>query len=173
MKIARLLLFITSFANLSLANVGVASSELVKVGEGVARWGVFKLYNAAFFTQADNNLSQALSDLTPARLELCYTRSLTVENFVDGANHALPNNLPDALQQAVNQMHAAYLPVIAGDCYQLDYQPDFGTQLILNGKSLVQIKTPNFKALYFGIWLGEQPLSKRLKANLTQRIPTE
>lgn len=170
MKRARLLLML---GLISLTHLSLANTDLVKVGEGVARWGVFKLYNAAFFTQAGDNLNQALSDSTPASLSLCYTRSLSVENFVDGANHVLPSNLPSELQQAVNQLHATYQPVTAGDCYQLDYQPAIGTQLMLNGKSLVKIKTPNFKALYFGIWLGENPLSEGLKNNLTKKIRQE
>lgn len=170
MKLARLLL---TLGLISLTHLSLANTDLVKVGEGVARWGVFKLYDAAFFTQAGNNLDQALSDSTPARLSLCYARSLSIENFVDGANHALPSNLSSELQQAVNQLHVTYQPVTAGDCYQLDYQPDVGTQLILNGRSLVKIKTPNFKALYFGIWLGKNPLSERLKNNLTKKILQE
>ncbi len=170
MKLARLLLML---GLISLTHLSLANTNLVKAGEGVARWGIFKLYKATFYTQTGDSLKQALSDSTPATLSLCYTRSLSVENFVAGANHALPSHLPSQLQQAVNQLHAAYLPVNAGDCYQLDYQPNVGTQLILNGKSLVKIKIPNFKALYFGIWLGENPLSEKLKNNLTKKIPQE
>ncbi len=102
-------------------------------------------------------LEQTLSEQTPARLELCYARDLSVENFIEGAQRGLPERLTVDLQQAVDRLHAAYKPVKQGDCYHLDFQPEQGTRLILNGKTLVQIDTPGFKALYFGIWLGKQP----------------
>lgn len=144
----------------------VASANLTQVGEGTARWGLFKIYDAAFFTEADLTVQQALADNTPARLELCYARALTVENFIEGAKQGLPQALSVELAQAVQRLHAAYQPVKQGDCYHLEYQPGQGTRLLLNGKTLVQITTPGFKALYFGIWLGAQPLSPALKRDL-------
>lgn len=153
------------FLLLVLANT--ASANLTQVGAGTARWGIFKVYDAQFFTETGVDLAEALSDRTPARLELCYARELSVKDFIEGARHALPEHLSADLQQAVNRLHAAYQPVQEGDCYHLDFQPEQGTRLLLNGKTLVQIDTAGFKALYFGIWLGEQPLSMPLKRSLT------
>ena len=149
-----------------LALSTAASADLTQVGEGVARWGFFKVYTAAFFTDANISRKQVLADDTPARLELCYARALTVDNFIKGAQVSLPESLPLELEQAVQRLHAAYQPVQQGDCYQLEYQPGQGTGLRLNGKTLVQITTPGFKALYFGIWLGERPLAEGLKRDL-------
>ena len=149
-----------------LALSTVASANLTQVGEGTARWGLFKIYSAAFFTDANLTLKQALADNTPARLELCYARELSVQDFIKGAQQALPESLPLELERAVARLHAAYQPVKQGDCYHLDFQPEQGTALILNGKTLVQIDTPGFKAVYFGIWLGQQPLSESLKRSL-------
>lgn len=150
---------------LMLSNL--ASASLTEVGSGTARWGIFKVYDAQFFTEANSTLAQALSEQTSARLDLCYARDLSVEDFIEGAEHALPEDLTADVQQAVERLHAAYQPVKQGDCYSLDFQPEQGTRLILNGKTLVQIDTPGFKAVYFGIWLGEQPLSMALKRSLT------
>lgn len=148
----------------------LANANLVQVGEGVARWGPFKVYAATFFTQAGLTLEQALAEHTAARLELCYAQALSAEDFIQGADYALPQHLTDELQQAVMRLHAAYQPVKPGDCYQLDYQPQQGTRLLLNGRELVRIATPDFKAVYFGIWLGAQPLSATLKQGLTQGL---
>jgi hypothetical protein len=153
------LLFLLVLSNL-------ASADLVQVGAGTARWGIFKVYDAQFFTEVGINLEQALSEQTPARLVLCYARDLSVENFIEGAQRGLPEDLSADLQHAVNRLHAAYQPVKQGDCYHLDFQPEQGTRLLLNGKPLVQIDTAGFKAVYFGIWLGEQPLSMTLKRSL-------
>lgn len=156
------------FILLALSNM--ASANITQVGEGVARWGLFKIYHAAFFTQADLTLEQALADDTSARLELCYLRPLSVNNFIEGAQKGLPNGLPDELQDAVSRLHKAYQAVQAGDCYQLDFQQGQGTRLLLNDRELVRIATPGFKALYFGIWLGEKPLSVQLKRDLIKGL---
>ncbi len=144
----------------------LASADVAQVGKGTARWGLFKIYDAVFFTEADLTLRQALADNTPARLELCYARELSVRDFIKGAQQGLPESMSEGLERAVERLHAAYQPVKQGDCYHLDFQPEQGTALILNGKTLVQIDTLGFKALYFGIWLGQQPLSESLKRSL-------
>lgn len=156
------------FILLALANV--ASANVTQVGAGTARWGLFKVYDAAFFTEAEVTLAQALSEQIPARLELCYARGVSVEDFIEGASYGLPESLSDELEQAVKRLHAAYQPVKQGDCYQLDFQPGQGTALLLNGRELVRIDTPGFKALYFGIWLGQRPLSVQLKHDLIQKL---
>ena len=153
-----------------LALSTAASADLTQVGAGTARWGFFKVYDAAFFTDANVTLEQALADDTRAQLKLCYARSLSAENFIEGASYGLPESVSGELQQAVNRLHAAYQPVQQGDCYQLDFQPEQGTALLLNGRELVRIAIPEFKALYFGIWLGQRPLSVQLKRELTQGL---
>lgn len=148
-----------------------AQSQWIKLGEGTARWGLFKLYDATLFAPPERSSENLLSDNTPLKLELCYARRLTVENFVDGANHVLSKQpLTPTLQQAVDQLHLAYRPVEKGDCYILQYQPEEGTRLILNQQTLTTIDTAGFKAVYFGIWLGDQPLSTHLKSSLLENL---
>jgi len=53
-----------------------------------------------------------------------------------------------------------------GDCYVLEYQPDTGTQLKLNDQLSFETKLNGFKSVYFGIWLGQNPLSDSLKEKL-------
>ena len=78
--------------------------------------------------------------------------------------------MSDALRDAVEQLHLAYRPVEKGDCYVLQYDPEQGTRLVLNQQSLITITEPGFKAVYFGIWLGDDPLSPRLKDNLLENL---
>ena len=153
-----------------LALSTMASADLTQVGAGTVRWGPFKVYDAAFFTEAGVTLEQALAEQTFARLELCYARAVSVDDFIEGAGYGLPESLSDELQQAVDRLHMAYQSVKQGDCYQLDFQPELGTRLVLNKRELVRINTPEFKALYFGIWLGEKPLSLQLKSNLIEGL---
>lgn len=148
----------------------VQADNLVKIGEGTARWGWIKLYHAQLFAPPGLVINDLLSDSAPLRLTLCYHRALSVKDFVEGANHALPSELSGTLREAVDRLHANYQPVQAGDCYDLDYQPHQGTSLRLNQQALVHISTPGFKAVYFGIWLGDNPLSTSLKHALTASL---
>lgn len=142
------------------------AQSLITIGEGTARWGFIKLYDAKLKLPLSVKSNEVLTDQVPAQLELCYARSLSINNFIDGANHALPDNLPLEHKQAVELLHAAYQPVNKNDCYVLDHIPKLGTALILNGQELVRINIPGFKAVYFGIWIGDLPLSDKLKNQL-------
>lgn len=156
-------------SGLLLSNQALA--KLTKVGAGEAHWGFIKLYDASFFVEKGAKPADYLADNTPAQLRLCYARKLTVQNFIDGANHALPKDLPQAQRAAVAKLHKSYRPVNKGDCYTLDYKPTQGTKLKFNDKTLTTIHTKGFKRTYFGIWLGEKPLSKTLKAKLLSKQP--
>ena len=158
-------------ALLGLTQPVLSSQNWLVAGEGTARWGFIKLYDASLRMPPSTTRQSLLADDAPLQLEFCYARSLTVDNFVDGANQVLPDNLPTDLARAVAQLHQAYQPVSQGDCYVLDYQPEIGTALILNDNELTRISTPGFKAIYFGIWIGDNPLSDRLKNNLLANVP--
>lgn len=149
----------------------LSAQNWMTAGEATARWGFIALYDASLRAPQNATRASLLAEGQALQLELCYARSLTVENFIESANSALPDELPDALAKAVDTLHLAYQPVNEGDCYLLDYQPNLGTALILNGNELVRINQPGFKSLYFGIWIGDKPLSNRLKNNLIANLP--
>ncbi|MBE0493316.1 MAG: chalcone isomerase family protein [Thiomicrospira sp.] len=156
----------TVLISLLAGSLSVQAQSLITTGEGTARWGFIKLYDAKLKLPETVRIDEVLADHVPAQLELCYARRLTVANFVDGANHALADDLPQQQREAVDRLHAAYQPVNKDDCYLLEHDPELGTALKLNGHELVRIATPGFKAVYFGIWLGEHPLSDNLKTQL-------
>lgn len=52
------------------------------------------------------------------------------------------------------------------DLFQFTYQPELGTVISKNGKELASIKGLDFKKALWGIWLGNNPVDKKLKAEL-------
>jgi hypothetical protein len=52
------------------------------------------------------------------------------------------------------------------DLFQFTYQPELGTVISKNGKELASIKGLDFKKALWGIWLGKNPVDKKLKAEL-------
>jgi len=144
---------------------------LKKSGQATAYWaGLIPVYDAQLWVSDITTYPNLLSDQTPLRLELCYHVALSKENFIKAAKKGLPNPLSPSHIEAVNQLHLAYENVTAGDCYQLSYDAMNGTQLRLNNQLKFQTKTPGFKTLYFGLWLGQHPLSDTVKTTLLKGL---
>lgn len=137
-----------------------------KVSEGTATWFFMDIYNATLFSNKAKLPTNFLADNVPLKLKLCYLKAITPDIFIEGANAKLPEKLSPALKNEVQSLHDAYKAVKPGDCYELEYTPVQGTVLNLNGKTLFRSQVPNFKRLYFGIWLGGNPLSDSLKQSL-------
>ena len=155
-------------AILWLALWGMSAQALVTwkpVGEGVATWMFMDIYQAKLYRPEGVPKQTALTDDAPLKLELCYYKSITPDIFEQGANESLPAQLSPALRAEVERLHASYQAVKPNDCYTLRYENSV-TELLLNQRVLFQSKLPEFKQVYFGVWLGEKPLSDKLKATL-------
>lgn len=151
---------------LALWGMSVQASVAWKpVGEGIATWMFMDIYQAKLYRPEGLGKQQALTDDAPLKLELCYYKSITPDIFVQGANESLSAPLTPALRAEVDRLHASYEAVKPNDCYTLRYENSV-TELLLNQRVIFQSKLPEFKQVYFGVWLGEKPLSDKLKAAL-------
>jgi hypothetical protein len=129
----------------------------------------FKAYVAALYLPEGVSPQEALDDV-PKRLEISYLVAIRGEDFDKGAAPVLKRNLTAAelarLQARLDRLNAAYQDVRPGDRYALTYRPGKGTELSLNGNTLVTIEGADFAAAYFGIWLGREPIDAELKRAL-------
>ena len=142
------------------------------LSQGTATWLFMDIYQAKLKSKTPLK-ANFLTNEQPLQLELCYFKSISPDIFIKGANEVLPDNLPVDLQAAVNGLHASYEAVKPNDCYRLSYENGI-TELQLNEQTVFTTKTAGFKAVYFGIWLGENPLSSSLKqALLNLKTPRE
>lgn len=171
-RISVVLLFGFATFNLQANNQKTQETFLKPAGHATAYWaGFIPVYDATLRVSPATNTGNLLEDSTAVQLEICYRTSLSAENFIEAANQALPNSMPKNIQQAVKRLHHSYDDVRDTDCYQLSYTPETGTQLKLNKQLKFTDHTPGFKAVYFGIWLGEKPLSEKVKHQLTASLP--
>lgn len=133
---------------------------------------VFKGYAAALYRTDCEAPGDPLAP-APRRLELSYFWSIDGAMFGDAAEQSLRASLAPAeyaaLEQRLATLHDAYRDVSPGDRYALTYLPGRGTELSLNGAPLVSVPGDDFAHAYFGIWLGEKPLSPDLRADLLGR----
>lgn len=149
--------------------VAAASTELTKVGEGSFRWMFLKVYDGAFYLDADNPQAHALDDVAKC-LELHYNVGISAEQFRKSGDAILRRNLDDAAWQAIQdrlaRLNAAYQDVGKGDRYALVYTPQGGTTLKLNSTPLVTIEGADFARAYFSIWLGEDAVKESFRRDL-------
>lgn len=172
--LAAIVLLQTTQASAKVADtIAVDSESLASLplrSEATAKWLFIDVYNASLYAPPHTNRQSILDEQTPLKLKLCYLHKISKEEFVEAASKALPENLDKPLQAAVDGLHQAYQKVQPQDCYQLSYSQRQGVVLSFNDKPVYQTKTPGFKQLYFGIWLGKEPLSETVKEELLEPL---
>ena len=140
-------------------------------GSGEAHYmGFVEVYEAALYGKRGVAAEQLLRRDVPMCLRLDYQRAIGREDIVKAAETVLKRqneaSALEPLRARIDRFHAAYVDVGDDDHYVLCYAPDAGSELALNGKTVVRIKGRDFAAHYFALWLGEQPLSESLKEAL-------
>lgn len=137
---------------------------------------IFKGYAAALY-RADCAASTGTRAIAARRLELSYFWSIDGEKFGKAAEFMLREQLQPssfaALESRMARLHRSYRSVAPGDRYALTYLPGRGTELSLNGRSLVVIEGEDFARAYFDIWLGDRPIEEELRNALLARNATD
>lgn len=147
-------------------------TELRLHGVAILRWArLFDAYAGALYLPPGQKGHQWSEDL-PKRLELVYFRSFTAEDFVNSSDKLLRRNLSSAdyqrLSSRLESFYRLFRNVEPGDRYSLTYLPGQGTQLWLNDELLGQVPDADFAVAYFGLWLGDRPISKTFRDHLLQ-----
>ncbi|NBD38009.1 MAG: hypothetical protein GVY10_05525 [Verrucomicrobia bacterium] len=143
--------------------------RLERVGTGTFKWMFFKVYDGAYYQDADRLEAGALDDVAK-RLVLVYNRGITAGQFRKSGNEFVRRNVGERtyeeLSERLARLNAAYEDVEKGDSYALTYAPGKGTTLALNGEDLVTIEGADFASAYFSIWLGDNPVKESFRQQL-------
>ena len=84
----------------------------------------------------------------------------------EGFNNST-NGKTEALKAEIADFIDAFSdPIVKGNKFTITYLPRTGVVVTKNGKVLKTINGFEFKKALFGIWLGEKPADKKLKAGL-------
>jgi hypothetical protein len=151
-------------------------SKMIQIGSGSVHYlGIIKVYDATLSVNQAVPKERILGDEVSKCLKLEYAVSLTVEDFIKGAEMVLQRQhskeIISEAREPIDALHAQYRDVEKGDYYNLCYDSASSTTtLSLNKEKLVNVVSANFARLYFGIWLGpEAPLDAQLRNDLLQR----
>jgi hypothetical protein len=149
------------------ASVG---DEVLQIrGAGLLKWFIFKVYIAALYVPPDIPSEHVLGDV-PKKMVFHYLADMTAEQFAEsGEALLLKNASEDELAQIkgkLEEIHDMYRDVKKGERYSLTYIPGKGTELALNNEVLGVIDGYDFAAVYYRIWLGDNPVDDDLKKQL-------
>jgi hypothetical protein len=144
--------------------------ELKLNGLAVLKWAMlFDVYAGGFYLP-DGVPGLTWTDDVAKKLELSYFRDIEAKGFADASDKLLKENLSAEnyakLAERLTKFYGFFRDVKPGDRYSINYVPENGTELKLNGDVMGSVPGHDFAVAYFGIWLGDKPINKTFRDKL-------
>ncbi len=155
--------------------IRVGNADLKLNGAGIRTKVMFKVYAAGLYlTERKSTVQDVLDAKGPRRIELVMLREVSSNDFTESFLHGLSANSDNAekIRLAGPTVKFGNLFTDAGslkkgDIVTVDWLPEVGTQVQLNGKNLSEpLADVGFYNALLKIWLGEHPADARLKPQL-------
>ncbi len=147
--------------------------ELVLNGAGVRHKFVFvKVYiGSLYLTQKKTDSDAIYVDPGPKRVSMHILSSeVTAQDLISSMNNALAaNHSPHELAliekriRDLNTMMSSIKVLNKGSVVHLDYLPDVGTRVIVDGQERITIPGGDFYRAMLHIWIGNKPVDGRLR----------
>jgi len=153
--------------------IELGPERLVIEGAGLHRYMiVLKGYAAALYLGQGHSSDELFDDI-PKCLQIVYFHAIPAQGFVRATQHGFEANLApedlEGLKDQIGRLYECYQDVKKQDRYSFIYHPSTGPELQLNGEILCRFDSLQFANAVLSIWLGENPLDKRLKEDLLGR----
>lgn len=146
---------------------------LVLNGAGIRHKFVFvKVYIGSLYLAQKKNDSEAIfADPGPKRVSMhILSDEVTAPDLISSMNNALAANLsPHELAliekriRDLNHMMSTIKTISKGSVVFLDYTPDVGTRVFVNGQERITIPGEDFFRGMLHIWIGNKPVDGRLR----------
>ncbi len=155
--------------------VSLSDTPLVLQGAGTASYMFWDVYDAALYAPPGAGEAAIAAAEVPMSLVLAYHRPVAVEDIRKATWAALDRQYDAAdraaIRPKIDAIQNAMVDVGEGDRYRLDWQPERRRLVLhLNGVTRFESDDAELARAYFGIWLGQPPLSDKLRrALLSQR----
>lgn len=152
--------------------VQVGGTPLVLNGAGVRSKFFIKVYVAALYvSKTSRSVSDILALPGPKRVAMHFLYDeVSKEQLVDTWNEGFSKNQSEesmkTLAPQVDQFNKFFQTVHKGDVITLDYVPDDGTTVKINGTEKGKIQGADFNRALLEIWLGDEPADSDLKGAL-------
>jgi hypothetical protein len=155
------------------AQVGATALQLN--GVGVRTRAIFKVYVAGLYVpQKASSASALLAQKGARRMAITMLRNVDADTFAGALAEGLQKNLSDAqfvaFKPQIDALNASFKAAgeaKKGDVIHLEFAPDAGTRVIVNGKPQGSpIAGEDFYGAVLRIWLGDKPVDDDLKKGL-------
>lgn len=155
--------------------LNIENNELQLRGTGtrVKLW--MDMYTLGLFVlDTQQNASQVISNNETSVVRLSIISGLITTEKMDKAIRdgfeKSTQGKPEAIQNEIETFLNVFKQgVQKKDLFQFTYQSEVGTNITKNGKQLANIQSLDFKKALWGIWLGKNPVDKKLKARLFKK----
>ncbi|MEO7726555.1 MAG: chalcone isomerase family protein [Burkholderiales bacterium] len=147
--------------------------ELVLNGAGIRhKFAFYSVYiGSLYLTQKKNDNEAIFADPGPKRVSMhILTGEVTAQDLVASMNHALAANLSPyelaLLEKRIrdmNNMMSTVKILNKGSVVHLDYLPNVGTRVIIDGQERITIPGEDFFRAMLHIWIGNKPVDGRLR----------
>ncbi len=147
--------------------------QLVLNGAGVrTKLVVVKLYIGALYLPAKkSDADEILKDAGAKRVAMhVLADELTAKDLIASLNNAIAaNHIPaelaliEARLRDLNRMMSAVGVLKKGATVVLDYSPNTGTRISINGEEKIVIKGEDFFQAMLRIWIGKKPVDGGLR----------
>jgi hypothetical protein len=146
---------------------------LVLNGAGVRhKFAFLKIYiGSLYLPQKTRDREAILADPGPKRVSMhILSDEVTARDLISSMNNALAANLvPHELAliekriRDLNRMMSSIKAINKGSVVNLDYIPEAGTRITVNGETKLTIPGEDFYRAMLHIWIGSKPVDGRLR----------
>lgn len=149
--------------------------ELVLNGAGIRTRAIFKVYVAGLYLpEKKATTGEVLALAGPKRVAMTMLRDLSAQQLSEALADGIRSNSSAAEQEALKARTDELLAIMnalgeakKGDAILLDFLPDSGTRVVVNGQPRGKpIAGDDFYRALLRIWLGDKPVDDDLKKGM-------
>jgi len=157
---------------LSVPNSG---TTLVLNGAGIRKKFFMNIYIGALYLESRTEDAKAILDGTgPASVLMHFlydevSKNKITDGWIDGLEKNTSHEEMQALEERLAQFNKLFRTVHRGDVIRIDYLPDEGTQVRINGEWRGTVEGNDFFRALLSVWLGENPVTPSLRSKMLGR----
>jgi hypothetical protein len=149
--------------------VTVGGQEIGLNGAGIRTKVFFDIYvGALYLAEKTGDAKAAIEMAGPKRVFMHYLYSeISREKLVGGWEAGFKKNQSkktlESLRSRLDKFNAMFADARKGDVILLDYVPEKGTSVTINGETKGVVPGEDFNRALLAIWLGKKPADSGLK----------
>jgi hypothetical protein len=159
---------------MEIAGVDVPKSEtignrvLVLNGAGIRKKFFVKVYVGSLYLPVKRStVDKILAEPDAKRIVMTFLREVGEHKLVNAWNEGFTSNTTPtellALKKRIDAFSSLFTTVKKGDVIRIDYLPERGTQVWINGAMKGTVSGEDFHRALLKIWLGNRPADAGLK----------